>query len=115
MESASGMKKAIKHLPELKQNELRKIVEAIHATCNDIEKIILFGSYARGDYKEKKDLREGRKSGHISDYDILVVSTSTISLQELQFPLNCFCSQGLNYRLLEQKFKCLLLIQSKIF
>ena len=42
------MKKTITHLPQLKQDELRKIVEAIHATCNDIEKIILFGSYAYG-------------------------------------------------------------------
>ena len=73
------MKKTLTHLPQLQQDELRKIVEAIHATCNDIEKIILFGSYARGDYKEKKDLREGRKSGHISDYDILVVTKDAIT------------------------------------
>ncbi len=73
------MKKTIAHLPQLKQNELKKIVEAIHATCNDVEKIILFGSYARGDYKEKKDLREGKKSGHVSDYDILVVTKEAIT------------------------------------
>lgn len=38
------------------------------------KKIILFGSYARGDFKEAKDLKEDRKSGHVSDYDILVVT-----------------------------------------
>jgi predicted nucleotidyltransferase len=47
------MKKTIAHLPQLKQDELKKIVEAICTACNDVEKIILFGSYARGDYKRE--------------------------------------------------------------
>ena len=68
------MKRSLKHLPQLKQDELKEIVKAIHKSCDDIEKIILFGSYARGDYKEAKDLKDGRKTGHISDYDILVVT-----------------------------------------
>ena len=38
------------------------------------EKIILFGSYARCTYKEKKDLKPQQKTGHISDYDILVIT-----------------------------------------
>jgi predicted nucleotidyltransferase len=50
------MKRSLKHLPQLKQDELKKIVEAIRKSCKDVEKIVLFGSYARGDYKEKKDL-----------------------------------------------------------
>ncbi len=37
--------------------------------------LILYGSYARGDYKEQKDLAPDRKSGHVSDYDILIVTT----------------------------------------
>jgi HEPN domain-containing protein/predicted nucleotidyltransferase len=36
--------------------------------------IILFGSYARGDWKEEKDLPSERKSGHPSDYDILLLT-----------------------------------------
>lgn len=68
------MKRSFKFLPKLKQEELKKIVEAIHKTCKDVEKIILFGSYARGNYKEEKDLKEDRRTGHISDYDILVVT-----------------------------------------
>jgi predicted nucleotidyltransferase len=64
----------ITNLPAQKQEELNKITQAICNNCADIEKIILFGSYARGDYKEAKDLKEGRKSGHISDYDILVIT-----------------------------------------
>lgn len=69
------MKRSLKHLPQLKQDELKKIVEAIHKNCADVEKIILFGSYARGDYKEAKDLKDDRRTGHISDYDILVVTS----------------------------------------
>lgn len=68
------MKRSLKHLPQLKQDELQKIVEAIRKSCKDVEKIILFGSYARGDYKEKKDLKPQQKTGHISDYDVLVVT-----------------------------------------
>lgn len=68
------MKRSLRYLPEIKKEELKKIVEAIHKTCKDVEKIILFGSYARGDYKEAKDLKENRRTGHISDYDILVVT-----------------------------------------
>jgi predicted nucleotidyltransferase/HEPN domain-containing protein len=63
------------HLPISKQKELELIVQTIRNSCDDIEKIILFGSYARGDYKEKKDLKPDRKSGHVSDYDILVVTS----------------------------------------
>jgi predicted nucleotidyltransferase/HEPN domain-containing protein len=68
------MKSSITHLPQIKQDELKKIVATICDNCDDIEKIILFGSYARGNYKEAKDLKLDRKSGHISDYDILVVT-----------------------------------------
>ena len=67
-------KKSLKHLPQNKQDELQKIVAAIQKSCKDVEKIILFGSYARGDYKEKKDLKPQQKTGHISDYDVLVVT-----------------------------------------
>jgi HEPN domain-containing protein len=46
----------------------------IREKCDDVEMIILFGSYARGDYKTEADLEPERKSGHVSDYDILVVT-----------------------------------------
>jgi HEPN domain-containing protein len=68
------MKKNLAHLPDNKQDELKHIVSVIHNLCDDVEMIILFGSYARGDYKEETDLKPDRKSGHKSDYDILVVS-----------------------------------------
>ena len=68
------MKKSSAHLPQTKKNELEKIVTAIRESCDDVEMIILFGSYARGDWKEEADLNPERKSGHKSDYDILVVT-----------------------------------------
>ncbi len=73
------MNNSLKHLPQRKQDELTKIISTIRDNCKDVEKIILFGSYARGDYKEKKDLAENRKSGHVSDYDILVVTKDALT------------------------------------
>ncbi len=68
------MKKSLAHLPRNKRGELERIVAAILESCNDVEMIILFGSYARGDWKEETDLKPERKSGHKSDYDILAVT-----------------------------------------
>ena len=73
------MNNSLKHLPQRKLDELTKIISTIRDNCKDVEKIILFGSYARGDYKEKKDLAENRKSGHVSDYDILVVTKDALT------------------------------------
>ena len=68
------MKNAIEHLPQAKQEDLNKITDIITERCSDVDMVILFGSYARGDWKEEKDLKEDRLSGHVSDYDILVVT-----------------------------------------
>ena len=68
------MKTDISFLPENKQQELITISTLLHEMCNDIEMLILYGSYARNEYKEAKDLKPNRWSGHISDYDILVVT-----------------------------------------
>ncbi len=69
------MQTSLDHLPEEKREELRRLAETIRAACNDVEMIVLFGSYARGDYKLDEDLAPDRKSGDESDYDILVVTT----------------------------------------
>ena len=67
------MKKSLEHLPQEKQAELKCIVPIICKMCDDVEMIVLFGSHARGDYREDSDLTPDRKSGAPSDYDILVV------------------------------------------
>lgn len=69
------MKDSLQHLPEQKCDDLRRLTETIRETCNDVEMIVLYGSYARGDYKVEEDLDPDRKSGDVSDYDILVVTT----------------------------------------
>ncbi len=66
------MKKSLAHLPKHKRDELKEIV-AITTELADVEMIILFGSYARGNWVE-----DIYTEGHItyeykSDFDILVI------------------------------------------
>ena len=66
------MKRSLAHLPKHKRDELKEIV-AIITELADVEMIILFGSYARGNWVE-----DVYTEGHItyeykSDFDILVV------------------------------------------
>ncbi|MCG8335777.1 MAG: HEPN domain-containing protein [Proteobacteria bacterium] len=68
------MKRTINHLPKSKQKELYQIVSAIQDGCDDVEMIVLFGSYARGDWKEESNYKSDSKTGHKSDYDILVIT-----------------------------------------
>ncbi len=66
------MKRSIKHLPKEKQQELQEIVVFLtkHITT---EMIILFGSYARGDWVEDKYVENGTTYEYKSDYDLLIV------------------------------------------
>jgi uncharacterized protein len=59
----------LEHLPTEKIKELETITSRITET-GMAEIILLFGSYARGSYKEQRGKERGRKS----DYDILVVT-----------------------------------------
>ncbi len=63
------MKTDISHLPEDKQDELRRVTGVIREAV-DPEMVILFGSHARGDWVEDEE------TGYISDYDILVIVRS---------------------------------------
>ena len=67
------MKNSLEHLPKHKIEELERAVSVIREMCDDVEMIILFGSHARGTYRDEEDLAPDRKSGAVSDYDILVV------------------------------------------
>ncbi len=78
------MKQTFEHLPEFKRDELKRIVSVIRDKCNDLEMIILFGSYARGDYKVEADLKPDRRSGHVSDYDILAVSRQKKTIDDIK-------------------------------
>ncbi|MEK1894024.1 MAG: nucleotidyltransferase domain-containing protein, partial [Rhizobium sp.] len=71
----------IEHLPDRKRRELARIIEILFAeverfqasklsekrSAGRILKVILYGSYSRGDWVED------RLSGYRSDYDLLIV------------------------------------------
>lgn len=68
------MKTSLEHLPDYHQERLRKITEEIVDYVPACEMVILFGSYARGDYVEY-DVRQDFDyiTTFRSDYDIMVL------------------------------------------
>lgn len=70
------MKESIKHLPERTQEELTALVDLVRKSIGNCQMIILFGSYARGDYVLwDSKIEFGVHTSYQSDYDILVVIT----------------------------------------
>ncbi len=67
------MQTDLHHLPKEKQQELGRIGKLLGG-MDGVEMVILYGSYARGDWREERDLPAPRWSGHASDYDLLVVT-----------------------------------------
>ena len=65
------MKMTLEHLPPVKQQELQTIVQFIRQH-DAVEMIILFGSYARGDWAEEY-AEDGIHFEYQSDYDLLVI------------------------------------------
>jgi len=43
------MKDSLNHLPQQKADEVELIAMKIRSLCEDVQMVILFGSYARGD------------------------------------------------------------------
>jgi predicted nucleotidyltransferase/HEPN domain-containing protein len=95
----------IEHLPDRKRRELARIIEILfggvdkfHSTklsekrnAGKILKVILYGSYARGDWVED------RVSGYRSDYDLLIVVNSKAFVEEHEL------WQGIENELLDQQ------------
>lgn len=72
------MKTSLSHLPETNQREISRIVDIIREVANP-EKIILFGSYAKGTQTEHSYFgRDGIRYEYVSDYDLLVVTKNAI-------------------------------------
>jgi len=67
------MKTSLLHLPENKQQELQRVTKLICETVNP-EKIILYGSYATGEWQEDRYSEKHIVYGFDSDYDILVIT-----------------------------------------
>lgn len=66
------MKTSLSHLDTGKQEQILHIVEIIKEEANP-EKIILFGSHARGNWVDDAYMEDGIHYTYISDYDFLVV------------------------------------------
>ncbi len=69
----------LNHLPDNKVKELETITQRIVET-GMVSVILLYGSYARGDWKETIGGRSGKKS----DYDILVLTKDERDCQDLK-------------------------------
>lgn len=61
-------------IPTYKQEELQKIADML-SDCKEVEMLILFGSYARGNWVEDKYIEKGITYEYRSDFDLLVVLT----------------------------------------
>lgn len=82
------MKSSLSHLPQPKQQEILVITEVIKSVIQP-EKIILFGSYAKGTQVEDKYLENGIVYEYISDYDFLVIPRDN-SVKEYVAQVNRF-------------------------
>lgn len=77
------MKELISHLPKYAQDDLTKIRKRVLHAIPQCEMIILFGSYARGNFVPYDEREEfGIMTSFISDYDILVL-TSHVDVHEV--------------------------------
>ncbi len=70
------MDRTLEHLPQEKLAELEIIKEVILGAVPDVRIIVLFGSYARGDWVEDIHETEGATHVYLSDFDILVGTKS---------------------------------------
>lgn len=68
------MKKSIKRLPKRTQEELTVLLDLVRKSIGNCQMIILFGSYARGNYVLwDSKIEFGVQTSYQSDYDILIV------------------------------------------
>lgn len=68
------MKTSLGHLPVKRQEGLRQLVGFLCERIPHLEMIILYGSYAKGDYVEFERRHEyGLDTSYSSDYDIMLV------------------------------------------
>ncbi|NIA17357.1 MAG: HEPN domain-containing protein [Planctomycetes bacterium] len=70
------MKNSLEHLPQHKQAELEIIRDIILEKIPDLRMIILFGSYARGNWVEDTHIEGNATHVYQSDFDILVATKS---------------------------------------
>ncbi|MEM9416990.1 MAG: HEPN domain-containing protein [Bacteroidota bacterium] len=74
------LKTSLDHLPPRFQYDLQEIKQLILEYIPKTEMIILFGSFARGNYVEDTQAIDGTIYEYTSDYDILVVKQRNVNL-----------------------------------
>ena len=80
------MKTLLEHLPQKKQSEI-KVVKDIICDLIDAEFVILFGSYARGDWVEDRTVgNDNNVYEYKSDYDILIVTKNSRRYEIEDYP-----------------------------
>jgi len=67
------MNKDITHLPEHIQADLKAILGVLIPKYAEIEMVILFGSFARGDFQIDQYIENGNIYSYRSDYDLLII------------------------------------------
>lgn len=76
------MKRSIKRLPKRTQEELTALLDLMRQRLKECEMIILFGSYARGDYVLwDTKIEFGVRTSYQSDYDILIIVAKNVAKQ----------------------------------
>ncbi|QNM98824.1 nucleotidyltransferase domain-containing protein [Chitinimonas koreensis] len=76
------MKTSLDHLPEHKRDQLQSAVERIRELI-DPDLIILFGSYARGDWVEERE--PGTPSyRYQSDFDLMLVGRNEHAVRQME-------------------------------
>src|SRR4030042_841288 len=70
------MKKSLAHLPKHKREELQLVTEIIRDECPTALMIVLFGSYARGDWVEDTYVENHITYEYASVFDLLVIVRS---------------------------------------
>ena len=84
------MKKSIKHLPKRTQEELTVLLDLVCKSVDNCQMIILFGSYARGNYVLwDTKIEFGVRTSYQSDYDILVITNGAVKRAERNIMI-CF-------------------------
>ncbi|MGV8091191.1 MAG: HEPN domain-containing protein [Mangrovibacterium sp.] len=69
------MKRSIAYLPKRKQDDIHYLVKSVLERLPQTEMIILYGSYATGEYVDRDERIEfGVRTVYMSDYDILVAT-----------------------------------------
>ncbi len=82
------MKTDYSQLPSHKQAELKQILAALIPRYAEIEMVILFGSYARGNWVEDKYVEQGITYEYKSDYDLLIVLSNNSKADAVTFTEN---------------------------